>query len=93
LIIKTNKSESVPIQTAKSRLKENGLLFICGPANNMPKPIPTKKIPPLTIEQMEEIFLDRLANLIVRLLDYRYEQKQKENINNQNEYEKPKTGQ
>ena len=58
----------------------------------MPKPIPTKKIPPLTIEQMEEIFLDRLANLIVRLLDYRYEQKQKENINNQNEYEKP-TGQ
>jgi hypothetical protein len=59
----------------------------------MPKPIPTKKIPPLTIEQMEEIFLDRLANLIVRLLDYRYEQKQKENINNQNEYEKPKTGQ
>jgi len=58
----------------------------------MPKPIPTKKIPPLTTEQMEEIFLDRLANLIVRLLDYRYEQKQKEKINNQNEYEKP-TGQ
>lgn len=55
----------------------------------MPKPIPTKKIPPLTIEQMEEIFLDRLAHLIVRLLDYRYEQKQKQNINNQNEYEKP----
>ncbi|MFA6526077.1 MAG: hypothetical protein WCT26_01535 [Candidatus Buchananbacteria bacterium] len=59
----------------------------------MPKQIPTKKIPPLTIEQMEEIFLDRLAHLIVRLLDYRYEQKQKEKINNQNEYEKPKTGQ
>ena len=59
----------------------------------MPKPIPTKKIPPLTTEQMEEIFLDRLANLIVRLLDYRYEQKQKEKINNQNEYEKPNTGQ
>jgi len=59
----------------------------------MPKPIPTKKIPPLTIEQMEEILLDRLAHLIVRLLDYRCEQKQKENINNHNEYEKPKTGQ
>lgn len=59
----------------------------------MPKPIPTKKIPPLTTEQMEEIFLDRLANLIVRLLDYRYEQKQKENTNNQNEYEKTNTGQ
>ena len=38
---------------------------------------------------MEEIFLDRLAHLIVRLLDYRYEQKQKEKFNNQNEYEKP----
>ncbi len=28
-----------------------------------------------TLEQMEEIFTDRLANLIVRLLDYRHEQK------------------
>jgi hypothetical protein len=82
--------ESVPTRTDKSRLKENGLLFICGPANNMPKPIITKKIPPLTPSQMEEIFMDRLADLIVRLLDYRYEQKEKEKqSNNQNEYEKP----
>jgi len=59
----------------------------------MPKPIITKKIPPLTPAQMEEIFMDRLADLIVRLLDYRYEQKEKEKqSNNQNEYEKP-TGQ
>ena len=29
----------------------------------------------MTLEQMEEIFTDRLANLIVRLLDYRHEQK------------------
>lgn len=28
-----------------------------------------------TLAQMEEIFTDRLANLIVRLLDYRHEQK------------------
>ena len=56
----------------------------------MPRPIQTKKIPPLTPVQMEEIFMDRLADLIVRLLDYRYEQRQKEKqINNQNEYEKP----
>jgi hypothetical protein len=55
----------------------------------MPKPIPTKKIPPLTLEQMEEIFMDRLANLIVRLLDYRQMEKDKAK---QNEYEKP-TGQ
>ena len=52
----------------------------------MPKPIPTKKIPPLTLEQMEEIFMDRLAHLIVRLLDYRHEEKDKAK---QNEYEKP----
>ena len=38
---------------------------------------------------MEEIFMDRLANLIVRLLDYRQEEKDKAK---QNEYEKP-TGQ
>jgi len=94
LITKPDKVESVLIRTAKSRLKENGLLFICGPANNMPKPIITKKIPPLTPVQMEEIFMDRLADLIVRLLDYRYEQKEKEKqSNNQNEYEKPNTGQ
>jgi len=60
----------------------------------MPKPIITKKIPPLTPAQMEEIFMDRLADLIVRLLDYRYDQKEKEKqSNNQNEYEKPNTGQ
>lgn len=29
----------------------------------------------ITVEKMEEIFTDRLANLIVRLLDYRHEQK------------------
>jgi hypothetical protein len=52
----------------------------------MPKPIPTKKIPPLTLEQMEEIFMDRLANLIVRLLDYRQMEKDKAK---QNEYKKP----
>ena len=55
----------------------------------MPRPIPTKKIPALTLEQMEEIFMDRLANLIVRLLDYRQEEKDKAK---NNEYEKP-TGQ
>ncbi len=31
----------------------------------------------MTVNQMEEIFTDRLANLIVRLLDYRHEQKLK----------------
>lgn len=31
----------------------------------------------MTVNQMEEIFSDRLANLIVRLLDYRHEQKLK----------------
>lgn len=77
------------IRTHESRLKENGLLFICGPANDMQKPVQTKKLPPLTPDQMEEIFMDRLAELIVRLLDYR--QAQKDNPN-QNEYEKP-TGQ
>lgn len=29
----------------------------------------------MTVESTEEIFTDRLANLIVRLLDYRHEQK------------------
>ena len=38
---------------------------------------------------MEEIFMDRLAHLIVRLLDYRQEEKDKAK---QNEYEKT-TGQ
>ena len=37
-----------------------------------------KKLPEgMTLERMEEIFTDRLANLIVQLLDYRYEQKLK----------------
>ena len=37
-----------------------------------------KKLPEgTTLAQMEEIFTDRLANLIVRLLDYRHEQKLK----------------
>jgi len=67
----------------------NSLLFICGLANNMPKPVPTKKIPTLTIEQMEEIFMDRLADLIVRLLDHQYLEKEKAK---KNEHEKP-TGQ
>ena len=31
----------------------------------------------MTLGQMEEIFTDRLANLIVKLLDYRHEQKLK----------------
>jgi len=93
LITKPNKVESVLIRTTKIRLEETVCFFICGPANDMPKPIITKKIPPLTPAQMEEIFMDRLADLIVRLLDYRYEQKEKEKqSNNQNEYEKP-TGQ
>ena len=55
----------------------------------MPKPVPTKKIPTLTIEQMEEIFMDRLADLIVRLLDHQYLEKEK---TKKNEYEKS-TGQ
>ncbi len=37
-----------------------------------------KKLPEgMTLGQMEEIFTDRLANLIVKLLDYRHEQKLK----------------
>jgi hypothetical protein len=55
----------------------------------MQKPTPTKKIPTLTIEQMEEIFMDRLADLIVRLLDHQHLEKEKAK---KNEYEKP-TGQ
>lgn len=52
----------------------------------MQKPTPTKKIPTLTIEQMEEIFMDRLADLIVRLLDHQHLEKEKAK---KNEYEKP----
>lgn len=55
----------------------------------MQKPMPTKKIPTLTIEQMEEIFMDRLADLIVRLLDHQYLEKEKVK---KNEHEKS-TGQ
>lgn len=37
-----------------------------------------RKLPKgMTVQQMEEIFTDRLADLIVRLLDYRQEQKMK----------------
>lgn len=53
----------------------------------------TKKLPDgMTLGQMEEIFTDRLANLIVRLLDYRHEQKLStqvdEKINNIDKNEK-----
>ena len=34
----------------------------------------------MTTEQMEEIFTDRLANLIVRLLDHLHDQKSKQPI-------------
>jgi hypothetical protein len=35
-----------------------------------------RKLPAgMTLEQMEEIFLDRYANLIVGVLDYQHEQK------------------
>lgn len=48
-----------------------------------------KKLPEgMTIGQMEEIFTDRLANLIVRLLDYRHEEKLK--AKNNEKKEKPK---
>jgi len=33
----------------------------------------------MTVKQMEEVFTDRLANLIVKLLDYRQDQKMKAN--------------
>ena len=37
-----------------------------------------KKLPEgMTLGHMEEIFTDRLANLIVQLLDYRHDQKLK----------------
>ena len=40
-----------------------------------------KKLPAgMTTEQMEEIFTDRLANLIVQLLDHLYDQKSKQPI-------------
>ena len=50
----------------------------------MPKGI-KKEIKPrtlpkgMTVEQMEEIFLDRYANLMVRLLDHLHDQKSKNN--------------
>ena len=43
------------------------------------------------MERMEEIFTDRLANLIVQLLDYRHEQKLKTQENQKHEKkEEPK---
>lgn len=37
-----------------------------------------RKLPKgMTVQKMEEVFTDRLADLIVRLLDYRQEQKMK----------------
>jgi hypothetical protein len=48
-----------------------------------------KKLPEgMTVAQMEEIFTDRLANLIVQLLDYQYEQKLK--VKNNEKKEEPK---
>lgn len=48
-----------------------------------------KKLPEgTTLAQMEEIFTDRLANLIVRLLDYRHEQKLK--VKDDEKKEEPK---
>ncbi len=48
------------------------------------KKLESRKLPKgMTVEQMEEIFTDRLANLIVRLLDYRHEQKLKTKDENQ----------
>ena len=45
-----------------------------------------KKLPEgMTLAQMEEIFLDRLANLIVMDLDYQYEQKLKTKNNEKKE--------
>ena len=73
----------------REQTETNSLLFICGLANKMPQPIPTKKIPTLTVEQMEEIFMDRLADLIVRLLDHQHLEKERAK---KNEYGKS-TGQ
>ena len=48
------------------------------PKNNHKKQWQPRTLPKgMTVEQMEEIFTDRLADLIVRLLDYRQEQKMK----------------
>lgn len=47
-------------------------------AKGIKKEIKPRTLPAsMTTEQMEEAFTDRLANLIVRLLDYRHEQKMK----------------
>lgn len=37
-----------------------------------------RKLPAgMTVEKMEEIFLDQYANLLVRVMDYQHEQKMK----------------
>lgn len=47
-------------------------------AKGVKKEIKPKTLPAgMTIEQMEEIFLDRYAHLIVGVLDHQYEQKMK----------------
>lgn len=47
-------------------------------AKRIKKEIKPRTLPAgMTVEQMEEIFLDRQANLIVRLLDHLHEQKMK----------------
>ncbi len=47
-------------------------------AKGVKKEIKPRTLPKgMTIEQMEEAFSDRLANLIVMLLDHQYEQKLK----------------
>lgn len=47
-------------------------------ARGVKKEIKPRTLPAgMTVEQMEEIFLDRQANLIVRLLDHLHEQKMK----------------
>lgn len=55
-------------------------------AKGVKKEIRPRTLPKgMSVEQMEEVFTDRLANLIVRLLDYRYEQKMKVKTNENNE--------
>lgn len=47
-------------------------------AKGVKKEIKPKTLPAgMTTEQMEEIFLDRYAHLIVGVLDHQYEQKMK----------------
>jgi len=47
-------------------------------AKGVKKEIKPRTLPKgMTVEQMEEVFSDRLANLIVMLLDHQHEQKLK----------------